>query len=249
MKRVAVIVACATVTLASFTAERSAGALATQVWVMPAHQNGGASVADYGLHFDDYAGLGAYDYSGSLSLSTPVYVRAMAPVTQAYPVRYWYFLAEDCRVRARMQRLVAGTWVTDYDHDIDILHVSTASVSSGYTSAVSSAGQWLASVVANPGYCGTSALHLHMAMRPSAYVAVVDKTDDTCWANGSECSVMGGKSVGLHGPSATSCPGYRVGSTINRSGGVGYSPSWIPYSCQNWSLRWRSPDTPAFEAH
>lgn len=246
--KLAVIVLCVLgAVLRWFTYDASA--LATRVWIMPSHQNYGSSIYDGGLHFDDLAGSGAYNYSGSLSTSTPIYVRGMLPENNAFPVKYQYFYSgSTCRARARMWRLVSGSWVVDYNHDVEILHLDTASIGSGFTSQVQYSGQWFYSVLGNPGYCRTDELHLHMGMTPSAYVLVIDKYDDTCWANASECNLMN-KYVGNHGPTATSCPGGQYGTVWNRSGGVGTSPYYIPYKCQEWSYRLRSPDAPAFDAH
>jgi hypothetical protein len=91
-------------------------------------------------------------------------------------------------------------------------------------------------------------LHTHMAMYLSIYVSVTGKPSDTCWANGSQCTVMN-RLVRKHGPTDTSCPGSTTTTALNKSGGVGSSPSWIPYLCQTWSAVSRSPDEAAFDAH
>lgn len=75
------------------------------------------------------------------------------------------------------------------------------------------------------------------------------KSNDTCWAAGSECGVMG-RDVRKHATNipptpAGECPGRWAGEyQANKSGGV-----LNPYLCQQWSYVTRTDGTPVFDIH
>lgn len=225
----------------------------TVVQIMPSSATGGT---DSGLHFDDGV-LAARDFGHT----GDAYIRGMLYANGLnINIRYMYFDAGDCRMRARLQKYVFGVWSDDYNYDVDILHLTGKPGSTLYTWTVFNPGDWFYSVVGQASTCGTSVTHSHLGMTLGAYVAwTYAGTDDTCWANNTECLVMP-TTPRRHSPRAqtgVSCPGSWLGEyatsgspDYKRSGrvdqgGVGHHD---PYECENWSgFSWGS-DSVVFTA-
>ncbi len=128
---------------------------------------------------------------------------------------------------------------------LDILHLENRPSSSQVTQTFANANDWFYKEVGTEGDCGTEDLHSHLGMILSSVVVKTSKSNDTCWANGSECNVMGGASVKKHLDTSTCPPGTWSGTAINKSGGA--APD--PYRCQTWSAQSRSVDTPTFAVY
>lgn len=200
-----------------------------------------------GLHFDDGT-LGAYDYGGSYT----AYLRGMLPEYNTYIVRYQYWDEGICRVRGRMQRWVNSAWYTDYDHDVDIFHLNSRPAYVSYTQQVQANGAWFYASVGTASECASPGeAHSHLGVTFSSYMSNTYKSSDTCWANNSECNIMGGRTVAKHGNNPPPpygdgglCPGQQNGTATNLSGGV-----IDPYACQEWSyVNWNQ-DSAVFDAH
>lgn len=204
--------------------------------IMPSAWRSAGTVYDYGLHFDEGdPGRGAYDYSPPDGGS--VWLRGMAATSQTYPARYRYWAESGCVIRARLQRLVGGTWVDYPAYDLRLVHVTNGPSSPQFTVAVSSAGQWFYNVVGNVSTCGGgSGSHSHLSA-PVGSVAVSPKSNDTCWSdNPTACSIG---SVRKHNPLSTCPPG-------NWSGYAAVSGAVSQYICATWMQALRSVDHPAF---
>ena len=214
--------------------------------IAPSGFSGSGYITDYGLHFDD-GSIAAYDYSGGTGEG---WLRGTVVDAMPYVSRYLYWDQASCnlsgRVRARLQFYdpYTGMWYDTYDKDVDILHLTNRPSGSQVTQAFANLGDWFYKVVGTESTCGTAQAHSHLGMTLSSTVANTVKANDTCWANGTECNVMGGISVKKH--SGSSCPPYSWSGqyAINRSGTVVQ-----PYLCQTWSNQSRSVDDPTFAVY
>nr|MBA2706249.1 hypothetical protein [Gemmatimonadaceae bacterium] len=231
------------VAIVSWPADHADATGSLRIYVLPSAFAAGGNVTDFGVHFDD-SPRAAYDYGHS----DDAWLHGVLVDSMPLTTRYMYWAEGSCRVRARMQIYDpwAGQWFDDYDRDIDILHLTNRSGATNYTQNVVNNGEYFYKVVGTASTCGTSDAHSHLAMVLSSAVVKTTKSDDTCWAKGSECSVMGGILVKQHANNATwpygICPGRWAGQyATNKSGGV-----LDPYQCQSWSARSRSDGTYVF---
>lgn len=136
---------------------------------MPAIHTGGASLGEYGLHFDEAGDseMGAYDYSAPSP--TAAWIRARADGNQIYPTRYKYWKESACEVRGRLQLFIPGVWYDYWQYDLHLIHVYRASSGTQYTQTIQYAGEWLyhsvATVVDAPTCPPNTGDHVHLSGR------------------------------------------------------------------------------------
>lgn len=223
-----------------------ASALSGAFSVMPSAYVGGGNVTHGGLHFDD-GSRAAYDFSHS----DDAWLRGTVTTTLNNVKRYQYWNEGSCRMRARLQLYDPWTaqWYDDYSADVDILHLNSMPSGTNYSQNFQLTYDWFYKVLGTASTCGTYAAHSHLAMTLSSIVSKTSKSNDTCWANGTECNVMGGASVRVHANNlpppdgdGALCKGrWAGGYATNLSGGV-----LDPYQCQEWSYTTMSDQAAVF---
>ena len=190
----------------------------------------------YGVHYDDNPSGAAYDYPQADGSSA--WLRGEL-IGNSNTSRYMYWNESSCRVRARMQVWDTGTsvWIDIYDYDVDVLHLANMPASTSYTQTFAANGDWFYKTVGTLAQCGTTQYHSHLEVTPSAVVSISAKTNNTCWEDGSYCSIG---TVRKDSGTGNCPPGTSSGTDAHKSGSV------TRYKCETWSSQSFSDGTSAF---
>lgn len=230
--RLAVLIVLISAALTNWPENRAnAGLPTTKVSLLPALTAG--SIKDYGLHFDEGgASYGAYDYSGTTG--TAVYLRGKADEYQTFSARYKYRNFGSCGVEAVLQRYIDGSWTDIANFDQHYLHLGNRPGSTWqYSQAITHEGNQYSKQVGTIALCGTAEAHAHHSAHLGGTISAAGKSNDTCWANGSQCNI--GE--------------VRKHYTCSQSNGTDPSTSGniTQYICETWSAEWRSSSITAFQ--
>lgn len=210
--------------------------------VMPAISTGGGALSEFGMHFDELgsAEFGAYDYSASVD--TPTWLRGTAEGDQFYSTRYKFWKENSCAVTARLQMYIGGAWYDYWQYDLHFYHIKPNVPYVSYTQAVTLAGQWFYAQIGkvdSPANCPpATGPHVHLSgdVYGSGYLLWYPKSNDTCWADSTQCDSVMSMWKRLHSTCST-----WSGWTQNRSGTVSQ------YVCETWSVATRTDQDPAFK--
>ncbi len=205
---------------------------------------------EYGWHFDETAGqFGAKDYnaSGDEGAETAFWAKIVG-LDSKYSIRFRLEHRYDCGVKV-IPEYYDGYAVHEITGaEFHYTHLTNRPPSPSYTPWGWEAGYTFLHAVGNLATCGTPATHLHQSADleqqsgKDGEVSRIGQLNDTCWSNVDTFHCP--STYRVHDPNSECPPGAAIpGATGGISGNV------AQYVCEEWSLEYRDPKSPAFEVH